>query len=71
MSARDVLLRFLDTDPRDVGCDEAVAALHLYVELVEEDAATAAEQFPGVTVHLAACGPCQEDFEGLLAAVAG
>lgn len=71
MSARDVLTRFLDTDPRDVGCDEALAVLHVYVELVQRDAATAAERFPGVAVHLAACGPCQEDFAGLLAAVAG
>ena len=23
---------------------------------------------PGVAVHLAACGPCDEDFQGLLAA---
>jgi len=38
---------------------------------VQRDAATAAERFPGVAVHLAACGPCQEDFAGLLAAVAG
>jgi hypothetical protein len=71
MSPRDVLVRFLRTDPRDVGCDEAMTALHVYVELVAADAETAAQQFPGVAVHLAACGPCQEDLEGLLAAVTG
>lgn len=71
MTARDVLTRFLHTDPSDVGCDEAMSVLHVYVELMAEDAETAAERYPGVAVHLAACGPCQEDFEGLLAAVTG
>jgi hypothetical protein len=28
------LERFLRTDPRDVGCDEAMAVLHIYVDLV-------------------------------------
>jgi hypothetical protein len=31
----------------------------------------AAERYPGVAVHLAACGPCGEDFAGLLVAVTG
>jgi hypothetical protein len=26
---------------------------------------------PGLAAHLRACGPCGEDFEGLLAAIAG
>ena len=26
--------RFLRTDPRDVGCDEAMAVLHVYVDLM-------------------------------------
>jgi hypothetical protein len=26
--------RFLQTDPRDVGCEQAMAILHVYVELV-------------------------------------
>jgi hypothetical protein len=30
----------------------------------------AAGRYPGVAAHLAACGPCAEDFTGLLAAVA-
>jgi hypothetical protein len=69
MSDRERLDRFLRTDPRDVGCDEAMAVLHIYVDF----AATGenpAERYPGVAAHLAACGPCAEDFTGLLAAVA-
>ena len=62
------LERFLRTDPRDVGCDEAMAVLHVYVDLTAagEDAA---ERYPGVAAHLLACGPCGEDFAGLLLAV--
>ena len=70
MSDRERLERFLRTDPRDVGCAEAMAVLHIYADL----AATGenpAERYPGVAAHLAACGPCAEDFTGLLAAVAG
>ena len=33
MSDFEALERFLHTDPRDVGCDEAMAALHVYAEL--------------------------------------
>jgi hypothetical protein len=60
--------RFLQTDPRDVGCGEAMDLLHVYVELVAADAA-AAQRYPGIAAHLRACGPCGEDFDGLLAAV--
>jgi hypothetical protein len=62
------LERFLRTDPRDVGCDEAMAVLHIYVDLAAagEDAAG---HYPGVAAHLLACGPCGEDFAGLLLAV--
>jgi hypothetical protein len=69
MSESDRLDQFLRTDPRDVGCDEAIAVLHIYVDL----AATGqdpARRYPGVAAHLDACGPCAEDFAGLLAAVA-
>ncbi|HET6192060.1 MAG TPA: hypothetical protein VFE59_34255 [Trebonia sp.] len=63
------LERFLRTDPRDVGCAEAMAVLHVYVDLVAagEDPAG---RYPGVAAHLRACGPCGEDFTGLLFAVA-
>ena len=69
MSEWEILDRFLRTDPRDVACDEAMAILHIYADL----AATGqnpAERYPGVAAHLAACGPCAEDFTGLLTAVA-
>jgi len=63
--------RFLAADPRDVGCEEALEVLNVYVEMVLEDTpGLAARRFPGVAVHLAACGPCDEDFQGLLAAAA-
>ncbi len=68
MNDRDELDRFLRTDPRDVGCAQAMDMLHIYVELVA--AGEPAEQrYPGLAAHLSACGPCDEDFEGLLAAV--
>jgi len=57
--------RFLRADPNDVGCDEALRVLHMYVEL----GADAAARFPGVAAHLRACGPCGTDFDGLLAAI--
>jgi hypothetical protein len=61
---------FLRTDPRDVGCDQALHILHVYTELVLDDVtgAEAARRYPGVAAHLLACGPCAEDFQGLLAA---
>ena len=63
-----MLERFLRTDPRDVGCNEAIAVLHVYVELVAAGQ-DAGDRYPGVAAHLAACGPCGDDFAGLLAAV--
>jgi hypothetical protein len=59
---------FLNTDPGDVGCGEAMEILHVYAEIV------AAGQdpellYPGVTAHLRACGPCAEDLHGLLEAI--
>jgi hypothetical protein len=70
MSGWTALERFLHTDPRDVGCEEALRILHVYVDLVAAGK-PAAERYPGVEAHLVACGPCQEDFTGLLAAVGG
>ena len=70
MNGWSALDRFLRTDPRDVGCAEAMELLHVYVDLVA--AGEPAEQrYPGIAAHLRACGPCGEDFEALLAAVSG
>jgi hypothetical protein len=67
MNGWPALDRVLRTDPRDVGCAEAAQVLHIYAELVA--AGVPAEQrYPGLAAHLQACGPCGEDFEGLLAA---
>ena len=68
MSDWSALERFLDTNPADVGCERAMEILHVYVELVAAEP-DAARRYPGMTAHLAACGPCSEDFRGLLAAV--
>jgi hypothetical protein len=60
--------RFLRTDPRDVGCAQATEMLHVYAELVAAGE-PAEERYPGIAAHLRACGPCDEDFNGLLAAL--
>ena len=70
MNGRSELDRFLRTDPRDVGCAEAMEMLHVYAELVASGA-PAAQRYPGVAAHLRACGPCGEDFDGLLASMRG
>ena len=70
MNGWSALDRFLQTDPQDVGCAEAMEVLHVYVELAAAEPDLAAERYRGVASHLRACGPCSEDFEGLLAAVA-
>jgi hypothetical protein len=68
MTAWAVLEQFLATDPADAGCGAAMEALHVYAELVAagEDPGT---RFPGIKVHLAACGPCAQDLTGLLLAI--
>ncbi len=68
MNGWSELDRFLQTDPRDVGCTEAMRLLHVYVDLVAQGA-DAEQRYPGLAAHLRACGPCSEDFDGLLAAV--
>ena len=70
MNGWTALDRFLHTDPRDVGCAEAMDMLHVYADLVAAGV-PAGERYPGVAAHLRACGPCGEDYEGLLAAIAG
>ena len=68
MNGWSALDRFLRTDPRDVGCAEAMEMLHVYAELVAAGA-EAEQLYPGIAAHLRACGPCGTDFEGLLAAL--
>ena len=66
-SGRKALLRFLETDSRDAGCQQTAELLDVYVELVL-DGRDPEQTYPGITAHLRACGPCLDDFEGLLAA---
>ena len=66
MNGWSALDRFLRTDPQDVGCAQAMEMLHIYAELVAAGE-PAEERLPGIAAHLHACGPCGEDFEGLLA----
>jgi hypothetical protein len=70
MNGWSALDRFLRTHPQDVGCAQAMEVLHIYAELVAAGE-SAEERYPGVAAHLQACGPCGEDFEGLLAAISG
>ncbi len=69
MNGWSALERFLRTDPRDAGCDQAMGLLHVYAELAAADRAGAERRYPDVAAHLRACGPCAEDLEGLLAAI--
>ena len=67
MTGWQALDEFLRTDPRDVGCERAMEVLDVYVDVVRANGAEAAERrFRGVAAHLRACGPCGEDFDGLL-----
>ena len=61
---------FLRTDPRDVGCAQAMEMLHIYAERVAAGD-PAERRYQGIAAHLRACGPCGEEFEGLLAAIRG
>lgn len=69
MNGWSALEQLLHADPQDVGCAEAMDVLHIYVELAATDATEAHRRYPGVAAHLLACGPCEQDFEGLLRAV--
>jgi hypothetical protein len=69
MNSWPELDRFLQTDPRDAGCDKAMELLHIYAEIAVADPRAAAQRYPEVAAHLRACGPCSVDLEGLLAAI--
>lgn len=71
MNGQSALAGFLQTDPRDGGCEQAMELLHAYAEIAVRDPDSAAHWYPRVAAHLRACGPCAEDFEGLLAAISG
>ena len=61
--------RFLAADPRDVGCEQALEILHVYVEMVLEDApAWRLTAIPASPRTWLRADPCDEDFQGLLAA---
>ena len=68
MNGWSELGEFLQADPRDVGCAQAMEMLHIYAELTAAGG-PAEQRYPGIAAHLRACGPCGEDFEGLLAAL--
>jgi hypothetical protein len=69
MNSWPELERFLQTDPRDAGCDKAMALLHIYAEIAAAEPRVAEQRYPEVAAHLRACGPCAEDLDGLLAAI--
>ena len=60
--------RLLEPDGDDVGCGETFELIDRFVDLLVAGDDPNVE-FPGLAVHLANCGPCAQDFEGLLAAV--
>jgi hypothetical protein len=68
MNGYSALDHFLRTDPRDVGCAQAMEMLHVYAELAAAGE-PAGQRYRGIAAHLHECGPCGEDFEGLLAAL--
>lgn len=60
--------QFLATDPRDIGCDEVMGVMHIYVDLLAAGV-DATERYPGMAAHLEKCAVCAEDARGLLDAV--
>ncbi|GAA2056513.1 hypothetical protein GCM10009820_16950 [Leifsonia soli] len=68
MSTPGWIERLLAADPRDVGCDSAVAALHVYVDM-QANGAGPEEEYPGIAAHIDACDACAQVFAGLSAAV--
>jgi hypothetical protein len=67
VSGWPALDRFLNPSPGDIGCAETMELLHVYVDLVLADL-DPERRHPGVAAHLRVCGPCSQDFEGLLGA---
>jgi RNA polymerase sigma-70 factor (ECF subfamily) len=61
------LADLLAADPGDTGCDVAFQSIDRYAE-AELDETGTRRRLPGVEVHLACCGPCGVDYQGLTAA---
>ena len=60
---------FLRTDPRDVAATRRCGSwMSTSTLLLSDTAEAAARRYPGVAAHLLACGPCADDYDGLLAA---
>ncbi len=68
MNTWDALQELLATDPRDPGCAETFELIHAYAQIVV-DGGDPEATMPGITQHLATCGPCAEDYLGLLTAL--
>jgi hypothetical protein len=68
MKAWQALQALLDQEPEDAGCAETFAVINRYAEIVVRGGDPEGE-LPEVALHLARCGPCAEDFQGLLAAL--
>ena len=62
------LEHFLRTDALDAGCDETRRLMHVYAEALLAGE-TPGTQYPGIAAHLDDCPPCDEELEGLLAAI--
>lgn len=69
MTGWAALDRLLDTDPLDNGCEQAREMMDVYAELFSSDGAAARARYPDGAAHIRSCGPCAEDFEGLLQAL--
>jgi RNA polymerase sigma factor (sigma-70 family) len=61
------LADLLAADPGDTGCDVAFRSIDRYAE-AELGETGGRRRFPGVERHLACCGPCGVDYQGLTAA---
>ncbi len=63
-----LLDRFLTTDELDAGCDRTRELLDVYLEhaLAGRDPES---ELPAIAAHLRNCGPCIEDYDGLMAVV--
>jgi hypothetical protein len=67
MSGPGGLEGFLEPDLSDVGCNETLRLLDVYVDLLAAGG-HAPRRLPGIAAHLRDCPACHEDLRGLLAA---